>query len=77
MWNKISELDKFINTEKPWELQKTNSEKLREILAHAVDQIQEIAILLVPFLPETAKKIEEQFKGPKITSQNPLFPRIS
>jgi len=38
--------------------------------------LRALAIKLRPFLPETAKKIEEQFKGPKITSQKPLFPRI-
>ncbi len=76
IWQKISALDKFINEEKPWVLLKTNDHRLKIIFAHAVDQIQEIAGLLEPFLPETAKKIEEQFKGPNITSQKPLFPRI-
>lgn len=76
VWKKISELDKFINNEKPWALLKTNSQRLKAILSHSVDQIQEIAALLEPFLPETAKKIESQFKGPKITVQPPLFQRI-
>jgi methionyl-tRNA synthetase len=81
IWEKITELDRFINDERPWELLKgsrlkVKSSKLNRILGHAVDQIQEIAVLLEPFLPETAKKIENQFKGPKITSQKPLFPRI-
>ena len=76
VWKKITSLDKFINDEKPWKLLKTNSQKLKPVLAHAIDQIQEIAVLLEPFLPETAEKIEEQFKGPKIVSAKPLFPRI-
>lgn len=76
VWNKIRELDKFINNEKPWELLKTSDKRLKSILAHAVDQIQEIAALLEPFFPETAKKIESQCKGLKIKSQPPLFPRI-
>lgn len=77
VWKRISELDKFINNEKPWELLKTSDKRLKSILAHSVDQLQEIAALLEPFLPETAKKIESQFKGPKIVSQPPLFPRIN
>ncbi len=77
VWSKISDLDKFINEEKPWDLIKTQDSKIKRVLAHAVDQIQEIAVLLEPFLPETARKIEEQFKGPKIISQKPLFPRIA
>ena len=76
VWKKIGELDKFINREKPWELVKKGDSRAKGVLAHAVDQIQEIAILLEPFLPDTAKKIEEQFRGPKIISQQPLFPRV-
>ena len=81
VWEKIRKLDKFINDEKPWELQKNNSpaggQKLRAVLAHAVDQINEIAALLEPFLPTTAEKIESQFTKPQIKSEASLFPRIS
>lgn len=76
VWNKISDLDKFINEEKPWALLDQQNPKIKSVLAHSIDQIQEIAGLLEPFLPETAEKIEEQFKGPKIASAPPLFPRI-
>ncbi len=76
VWKKITDLDKYINTEKPWELLKTNDHKLKTVLAHAIDQLQEIAALLEPFLPETARKIEDQFKGPTIRSAPSLFPRI-
>lgn len=75
VFRKIEELNKYINNEKPWELQKKSDRKLKDVLSHAVDQILEIAVLLEPFLPETAEKIEEQFKGPKIKSGKPLFPR--
>lgn len=77
VWKKIADLDKFINDEKPWSLLKSKDQRLKSILSHAVDQIQEISALLEPFLPETAKTIEEQFKGPTIKSQKPLFPRIA
>ncbi len=76
VWQKITNLDKFINEEKPWELVKKNTDRASSVLAHCVDQIQEIVILLKPFMPEISEKITEQFKGPKITSQKPLFPRI-
>lgn len=76
IWRKITGLDQFINQEKPWELIKSNSQKAPSILAHCVDEIQEIALLLRPFMPKTAHLISEQFKGPNIKSQKPLFPRI-
>ncbi len=76
IWDKISKLDKFINDEKPWELVKTGDKRLKSILEHAVDQIQEIAVLLAPFLPETAEKILKQFEVSEIKAGTPLFPRI-
>lgn len=75
VWRKITTLDQYINEEEPWKLQKNNDPKLQTVLSHAVDQIQEIGIMLKPFLPETAEKIIEQFKGPEIKAQKPLFPR--
>lgn len=76
VWAKITKLDQYINEEKPWELAKQQNARLKSVLAHAVDQIQEIAVLLEPFLPQTAQKIAEQFKGPSIQSQSSLFPRL-
>lgn len=76
IWKKIGELDKFINEEEPWDLIKKQDKRLKAVLSHAVDQIQEIGVLLEPFLPATSEKILKQFKGPKIASGAALFPRI-
>lgn len=73
IWDKIAEVDKFINENKPWEQKRGG---LKKTLDFAVISIQTIAYCLVPFLPETAEKIEKQFAGPKIVSAKPLFPRI-
>lgn len=76
IWSKITTLNQFIDQEKPWNLAKQQDGKIKPVLAHCIDQIQEIAGLLEPFMPQTAEKIEEQFKGPEIKSTKPLFPRI-
>jgi methionyl-tRNA synthetase len=76
IWKKITKADQLINEEKPWVLLTSDPERAKSVLAHCVDQIQEIAVLLSPFLPETAARIAEQFKGPKIVSEKPMFPRI-
>lgn len=76
IWEKIAVLNQYINQEKPWTLIKANSQKVNAILTHCVDEIQEIGILLAPFLPQTSEEILKQFKKPKIVSQKPLFPRI-
>jgi methionyl-tRNA synthetase len=73
IWNEIAELDKKISLEEPWKL---TEEELKAVLPNYVKKIRSIAFNLQPFLPETADKILTQFKGPKITSEKPLFPRI-
>lgn len=81
VWAKITRLDQYINQEKPWELLKTPGGNLKRsitaILEHTVDEIEEIAILLEPFLPETSEKIKAQFTTAEIKSSAPLFPRIT
>jgi methionyl-tRNA synthetase len=73
LWEEISFCDKYINQEKPWELSGKN---LETILKQLVKRIRQISFNLKPFLPETAEIIETQFKGPKIKSTKPLFPRL-
>jgi methionyl-tRNA synthetase len=73
---RIDEWNKKINDERPWEKLKTDKKQTKVFLSAVVNAIREIGIQILPFLPETAEKIEEQFKGPKIVSGKPLFPRI-
>lgn len=73
IWNQIADENKKVNETKPWEL---SEDKAKPILENLVKKILIISQNLKPFLPETAKKIEEQFGGEKIVAQKPLFPRI-
>lgn len=73
VWGKIKIADKFIDENQPWKLQ---GDELQKILTQSINSIIEVATLLQPFLPDTAQKILDQFKGPTITTQPPLFPRI-
>lgn len=73
VWKNVSDSDQFINEEEPWKL---DGKALEKVLVHLVDHIRSISYNLSPFLPETAKIIEEQFRGPKIRAEKPLFPRL-
>lgn len=73
IWSKISDSDKKINQEKPWELE---GEKAKQVLSELVESIRQIAFNLMPFLPETSETILTQFSG-QIKSADPLFPRIA
>ncbi len=72
IWEKITQINQQIDQSQPWKLK---GEKLDRALKGFVDEIETITILLEPFLPETAKKIQEQYRGP-IKIQPPLFPRL-
>ncbi len=73
IWGWIAQLDQQIEKDQPWKLEGNDLEK---VLLGYRENILRIATALQPFLPETAEKILEQFKGPKIKSGAPLFPRI-
>ncbi|MBI3385602.1 methionine--tRNA ligase, partial [Candidatus Gottesmanbacteria bacterium] len=67
-------LDQDINNEKPWQIV---DKKLLKLKLHVyVSTLRDIAYNLSPFLPQTAKKILDQFNG-TIKSRPPLFPRLS
>jgi len=72
IWKLITDTDKKVNEEKPWEL---SGGKAETVLEDLVKRIQAIAFNLQPFLPQTAEKILKQFLG-EIKSTSPLFPRI-
>lgn len=72
----IRGLNQFIDGEKPWELAKSDAAQLQQVLAHAVADLRQIAVLLEPFMPQTAAKIGQIFKGPAVdTSVGILFPK--
>ncbi len=77
IWDVINAANKFIEDTKPWVLFKEKkTEELKDfifILTYSIGKIREV---LVPFLPQTAEKIERQFGPGKIKKDKPLFPRI-
>lgn len=73
IWKKIKKADTLINKREVWSLKGKEKEK---VLGSLVDEIRQIAYDLQPFIPETAKKITNQFSGKKIKKTDPLFPRL-
>lgn len=74
LWDRIKFVDQLINKDEPWKIKDKNKlkEKLETYVANILSQISYLKL----FIPETAEKIEKQFKGPKIKSAEPLFPRL-
>jgi methionyl-tRNA synthetase len=71
-WNRLKTYDGQVNEHELWKDTKNKA----QVVADIVEGIRQISYDLRPFLPETAEKIEKQFKGPKIKSGDPLFPRL-
>lgn len=74
VWRDIKDLDVEIEHDRPWSLDKRTA---CSYLKKYIGELKQISFALQPFLPETAEKIQEQFKGPKIKAGKPLFPRVS
>jgi methionyl-tRNA synthetase len=78
IWEQVRGLNQYIEEEKPWLIAKENDqEHLQEVLAEAVSSLLEIADLLVPFLPDTSKKIQSVFREGVIKplKEQSLFPK--
>ncbi|HUC88012.1 MAG TPA: methionine--tRNA ligase [Candidatus Binatia bacterium] len=77
VWQQVRGLNQYIDDEKPWVLAKTNeADRLKSVLAYQVSSLLKIAELLVPFMPQTAAKIQEVFKNDTVQPlQVTLFPK--
>ena len=69
IWKLIQHLNQYIDEKKPWELNRDESKKAEVMAAmsYLTTGLNKVASLLTPFLPETAKKIEEVFGGSSIS----------
>ncbi len=78
VWDRVRGLNQYIDLEKPWELAKKNEDDhVREVLANQVSDLLQIAMLLEPFLPSTAAKINSLFKDGIIRPlETTLFPKF-
>jgi methionyl-tRNA synthetase len=77
IWDQVRGLNQYIDEEKPWEIAKLkDKDHLREVLAYQVSCLLEIADLIEPFLPDTAKKIKHIFESGTVKlPETTLFPK--
>lgn len=73
IWNLVRGANKYIDETKPWELAKTDQVKFEEVMQKLLADLSLIASLLIPFLPETAEKIQHMLANRK---GDILFQRI-
>ncbi|MDD3607986.1 MAG: methionine--tRNA ligase [Candidatus Moranbacteria bacterium] len=74
IWNIIRTADKFVEKNRPWELVKSDLEKFNEVMAKLVGDLDLVAELTLPFMPETSNKIKQMIKSRKTEN---LFRRLT
>lgn len=76
-WEAIAWADQLIDKSKPWELFKTEPEKVKELLISLCALLYDVAFRLSPVMPETCDIIRKTLESEKITKpEQPLFPKI-
>lgn len=74
IWKQISDGDEYIQKTEPFKLVKENREEAQRVVADMAQRVFRIGVMLAPFMPETAEKIQQAVR----TNKKPenLFPRL-
>ncbi|MFC1571105.1 methionine--tRNA ligase [Candidatus Margulisiibacteriota bacterium] len=86
IWKLVNKANNYIEQEAPWKLAKAGeTDKLAAVMYNLCDVLRVSAVLVAPFMPETAEKMRQQLglksldapiAGVKVKKGEPLFPRI-
>jgi methionyl-tRNA synthetase len=57
IWAVIGKANRYVDAEAPWELRKTNPERMRTVLYVLAETIRRITLLLQPFMPDSTDRI--------------------
>ncbi|MFH0874011.1 MAG: methionine--tRNA ligase [Candidatus Komeilibacteria bacterium] len=77
IWQIVREGDQLIEQEKPWELAKSDPDRLCQVLIELLGRVKCVGRLIAPVMPQTAAVINSIFQGPKISKPTNLFNRLS
>ncbi|HSL72704.1 MAG TPA: methionine--tRNA ligase [Longimicrobiales bacterium] len=77
LWRQLSAIDRELSRARPWEHIRTGDlTTTRAQLSHWVERLAAVGYWLTPFLPATARRIQEALCAPVIRKCEPLFPRL-
>jgi len=81
VWDLVVAANRYVNRTKPWDLARGGDPALSSVLAGLLAACRRIGVLLVPFLPDTARPITEQCTAvgtadATLPPPRPLFSRV-
>ena len=60
IWEVIGNVNKYIDTMAPWVLARTDKERLSTVIYYIFETLRIISVLIWPFMPESAEKMQDQ-----------------
>ncbi len=76
VWILIQSADKKIQETEPYKIYKTDPNLAKDIISGLCTNLYEIALWLMPVMPDTSEKIRNYLSNPKLTKpEKPLFAR--
>lgn len=73
VWRFIREADRYIEENRPWELTKSHRKKLNWVLYGLADALHQVAWQILPYLPETGRRIGEILGSEGLLKDNPEY----
>ena len=64
IWDVISHSNRYVDSQAPWVLKKTDKQRMADVLAILMEAIRQCAILVQPVMPDSANKLLDQLKIP-------------
>ena len=58
----ISQSNRYIDSQAPWALKKTDPARMSEVLAVLMEAIRQVSILVQPIMPQAASALLDQLK---------------
>ncbi len=65
IWDVIGKVNKYIDSMAPWVLAKTDKDRLSTVMFYILESLRTISVLLWPFTPETAERMQLSLGLPK------------
>jgi methionyl-tRNA synthetase len=60
VWDVIGDVNKYIDTMAPWIMAKSDRGRLGTVMFHIFEVLKIVSVLIWPFMPESAEKIQDQ-----------------